>query len=133
MAVGGDIIEVTYNHPTLGTGTFFPKSKESSTYDLGGFRSADEANGIDGSGTPIDTMNQVRGGFEVVVANDMNTNQELEKAAALAESPLPATWVFSSINGVSYSGSGKPVGDLMGDMDKATFKLKVSGARFTKI
>lgn len=133
MAVGGDIIEVTYNHPTLGSGTFFPKSSEASTYDTGGFRSKDEANAIDGSGTPIDTMNQVRGSFESVIANDMNTNQELEKAVALAESPVPATWVFSCINGVSYSGSGKPVGDLTGDVDKATFKLKVAGTRFKKI
>lgn len=133
MAVGGDILEVTYNHPTLGSGVFFPKSSESNTYDTGGFRSKDEANGIDGSGTPIDTMNQIRGSFEVTVSNDMNTNQELEKAVALAESPVPATWTFSVINGVSYTGSGKPVGDLQGDVDKATFKLKVSGTRFKKI
>jgi hypothetical protein len=96
-------------------------------------RSKDEANAIDGSGTVIDTMNQVRGSFEVTVANDMNTNQELEKAVALAESPVPATWVFSVINGVSYTGSGKPVGDLNADVDKATFKLKVSGGKFKKI
>jgi hypothetical protein len=132
-AVGGDILEVTYNHPTLGSGTFFPKSSEASTYDLGGFRSRDEANAIDGSGAPIDTMNQVRGFFEVVVSNDMNTNQELEKAVKLAESPLPATYTFTCINGVSYSGSGKPVGDLTGDVDKATFKLKVSGGKFLKV
>lgn len=133
MAVGGDIIEVTFNHPTIGSGTFFPKSSESSSYDTGGFRSKDESNAIDGSGTPIDTMNQVRGMFECTVSNDMNTNQDLEKAAALAASPVPATWTFSVINGVSYSGSGKPVGDLNADIDKATFKLKVSGGKFTKI
>ena len=133
MAVGGDILEVTYNHPTLGSGTFFPKSSEASTYDTGGFRSKDEANGIDGSGTPIDTMNQVRGYFETTVSNDMNTNLDLEKAVALAAHPVPATWTFSVINGVSYSGKGKPVGDLNGDIDKAIFKLKVSGSTFKKI
>jgi hypothetical protein len=37
-AVGGDILEVTYAHETLGSGTFFPKSGEDSTFDLGGFR-----------------------------------------------------------------------------------------------
>lgn len=133
MAVGGDIIEVTYNHPTLGSGTFFPKSSEASTYDTGGFRSKDEANAIDGSGTPIDTMNQVRGFFEVTAANDMNTSKDIEKAAALAASPVPATWTFSVINGVSYSGTGKPVGDLSGDVDKATFKLKVAGGVFNQV
>jgi len=133
MAVGGDILEITFNHPTLGSGTFFPKSSEPSNYDTGGFRSKDEAAAIDGSGTPIDTMNQVRGYFESTVSNDMNTNLDLEKAVALAESPVPAIWTFTVINGVSYSGSGKPVGDLMGDVDKATFKLKVSGGKFKKI
>ncbi len=132
-AVGGDVLEVTYNHPTLGSGTFFPKSSEGSTYDVGGFRSKDDANSIDGSGASIDVMTQVRGSFEVVCSNDMNTNLDIEKATALAESPLPATWVFSCINGASYSGQGKPVGDLTGDIDKGTFKLKVAGGRFSKL
>lgn len=130
MAVGGDITEITYNHPTLGSGTFFPKSSESNSYDTGGFRSKDESNGIDGSGAVIDTMNRVRGFFEATVANDMNNNQDLEKAVALASSPVPATWVFTVINGKSYTGTGKPVGDLNADVDKATFKLKVAGASF---
>lgn len=132
-SVGGDITEVTCNHPSLGSKTFFPKSSEASTYDLGGFRSKDEKNGIDGGGSPINTMNQVRGEFETTVANDMNTNQELEFASKLAANPVPATWVFTVINGKSYSGSGWPVGDLSGDIDKATFKLKVSGGVFAQL
>jgi hypothetical protein len=133
MAVGGDITEVTCNHPTLGSKTFFPKSSEASTYDLGGFRTKDESSAIDGSGTPIYTKNQVRGGFETTVSNDMNTNSELEFVSALAESTVPATWVFTVVNGMSYSGSGMPVGDLNADIDKATFKLKVAGGKFTKL
>ncbi len=133
MATGGDITEVTCNHPTLGSKTFFPKSSEASTYDTGGFRSKDEANAIDGSGTPIDTMNQVRGFFETTVSNDMNLAKELEFVASLAASPVPATWTFTVINGISYSGSGKPVGDLSADVDKATFKLKVAGGTFKQL
>lgn len=133
MAVGGDIIEITYNHPTLGSGTFFPKSAEASSYDTGGFRTKDEQNAIDGSGTPIDTMNQVRGFFESTVSNDMNTSKDAERAAALAGDPTPATWTFSVINGVSYTGVGKIVGDVNPDVDKATFKLKVSGGKFKQL
>ena len=33
--VGGDIVELTFNHPTLGSGIIFPKSAEDSTFDLG--------------------------------------------------------------------------------------------------
>lgn len=133
MAVGGDIIEITYNHPSLGSGTLFPKSSDASSYDLGGFRSKDEAAAIDGSGAMIDTMNQVRGYFESTVSNDMNGSKELEKVSALAAHPVPATWTFSVINGITYSGTGKPVGDLTGDVDKATFKLKVAGGVFKQL
>jgi len=133
MAVGGDIIEVSYNHPTIGSGVLFPKASEGNTYDTGGFRSKDEASAIDGSGTMIDSMNRVRGFFEVVISNDMNSNQELEKMVELATSPVVASWVFTCINGVSYRGDGKPVGDLQGDVDKATFKLKVASGLFKKI
>lgn len=132
-SIGGDIIEVTVSHPTLGSKTLFPKAAEASTYDLGGFRSKDEASGIDGGGNIIDTKNQVRGFFETVVANDMNTNNELEFVTSLAADPVPGTWTFTVVNGISYSGSGFPVGDLSGDVDKATFKLKVAAGRFAKV
>ncbi len=132
MATGGDIIEITFNHPTLGTGTIFPKAGEDSTYDVGGFRSNDDANSIDGGGNMIDQMNRVRPMFEIVVANDMNTNQTLEQLAALAASPVAADWTFSIVNGCVYGMTGKPVGDLQGEINKATFKLKVAGGGTAK-
>ena len=130
---GGDIIEVTFNHPTIGSGVFYPKSSESSTYDIGGVRTRDDENAIDGSGDPIWTMNRVRGGFEFVIANDMNNAKDIEKLAELHASPVPATWKFTIINGVSYGGSGKPVGDLKGDVDKATVNVKIAGSQFKQI
>ena len=133
MTVGGDITEISYNHPTLGSGTLFPKAGEDNTYDLGGFRSKDDANGIDGGGQPIDVMNRVRGFFECSVANDMNTNKELEAVSALAASPVAATWTFSVVNGKSYTGTGKPVGDLSANINQGTFKMKVSGGAFAQV
>lgn len=127
MAIGGDIIEVTYNHPTLGSGVIYPKAAEDSTYDLGGFRSSDDANMVDGGGNMIDQMNRVRWSFEVVVAWDMNTNTELEKIVNLAADPVPAEWTWSNANGTVYGGTGKPVGDQQGNGNAATFTLKVAG------
>jgi hypothetical protein len=43
MAVHGDILEVTYNHPTLGSGVFYPKANEGNKFDPGGFRNNDDA------------------------------------------------------------------------------------------
>lgn len=132
MAVGGDITEITYNHPTLGTGVIYPKASEDSTYDLGGFVSNDEANAIDGSGTMIDKMNRKRWFFQVAVSWDMNSRKELEKLVALASDPTAADWTFTHINGTVYGGNGKPVGDLSGNGNAATFPLKVSGGGILK-
>lgn len=127
MAVGGDIVEITFNHPTLGSGTIFPKSAEDSTFDLGGFRSNDDGNMIDGGGNMIDQMNRVRWSFETTVAWDANVDETLEKLVGLASSPDQADWTFTSINGTIYGGKGKPVGDLQGNGNSATFALKLSG------
>lgn len=127
MAVGGDINEVTFNHPTLGTGTFFPKASEDSTFDKGGFRSADDAAMIDGGGNMIDQINRVRWSFEVTCSWDMNTREDVDKIAALAASPVQADWTISHINGSVHTGTGKPVGDIQGNGNAATFTLKVSG------
>lgn len=129
---GGDIIEITYNHPDLGSGVIYPKSAEDSTYNLGGFRSQDDKNMVDGSGEAIDTMNRERWSFESTVAWDMNLREDLEKLSALAASPTPATWTITHINGVVHAGKGKPVGDLSGNGNKATFPLKVSGGGVLK-
>jgi hypothetical protein len=127
MAVGGDILEVTYNHPTIGNGSLYPKAGEDSTYDLGGFRSADEDQGVDGGGNMIDTLTRRRWSFEVTVSNDMNDRKELEKIAAMAASPVAADWTFSHINGTVYGGKGKPVGDMQLAGQGSTFTLKVAG------
>ena len=127
MPVGGDIIEITYKHPTLGSGTIFPKASEDSTYDLGGFRSNDDASAIDGGGNIIDQLNRVRWSFEVAVAADMNVDGTLEKLVELASSPVQAEWDFSHINGTVYRGKGKPVGDLQLNGNASTMTLKVSG------
>lgn len=132
MPVGGDITEVTFNHPTIGSGVLLPKAGEDSTYDLGGFRSNDDASGIDGGGNAIDQMNRVRWSFEVPIANDMLVNQEAEKLVEMASSPVPATWTFTNINGSVYGGKGKPVGDIQPNGNTSILNLKVAGGGILK-
>lgn len=131
-AVGGDIVEITYNHETLGSGTLFPKAAEDNTFDTGGYRSKDEAEAIDGGGQMIDSMTRVRWSLETVISWDMNDKAELDKLVALASSPIPADWTISSINGTVWSGNGKPVGDLQGNGNAATMPLKLSGGGMMK-
>jgi hypothetical protein len=131
--VAGDITEVTCNHPSIGSITFFPKAGEDSTYDLGGIKTADDANMVDGGGGAIWQKSRAMGFFECVITNDMNTREDLEKIAALAEDPVPAQWTFSVINGVVYGGEGMPVGDIQGNINQGTTTLKVAAPQFKKI
>lgn len=132
MAVGGDIIEITFNHPTVGSGVIFPKAGEDSTFDTGGFRSNDDANMVAGNGEMIDQMNRVRWSLEATIAWDMNVRGDLEKLVELAESPVEAEWTITHINGTVYGGTGKPVGDMQGNGNAATFTLKISGGNKLK-
>ncbi len=131
-AIGGDILEITFNHATLGSGTIYPKSGEYSTIDLGGFRSNDDANMIDGSGNMIDQINRVRWGVETTVAWDNNVALELEQLVALAASPVHADWTITHISGTVWGGKGKPVGDLKGAGNGGTFPLKLAGGNELK-
>ncbi len=132
MSASGDFLEITFNHPTIGSGSLFVKAAEDSTLDFGGIRSQDDANMVDGGGNMLDQMNRVRWSFEATVSWDMNLREDLQKIVMLAASPVPAEWTFSHINGTVYGGTGKPVGDYQGDGNKGTFKLKVSGGGVLK-
>lgn len=134
MAVGGDIIELTYNHPELGSGVIFAKAAEDSTFDLGGYTSTDDANMVDGGGNMIDTINQKRWKFGVTVSWDMNDRNELLKIQELSGSTKQGDWTISSINGTVWGGKGKPVGDYEGNGNAATFAMLLSGGgRLKKI
>jgi len=132
---GGDIVEVTYNHPTLGSGTFFAKANEDSTFDPGGFRVDDDMDSVSGDGESIRKKTRKRWSVEMVMAQDMNNRQDVEnKLVPLAEADEEAEWTIEHSNGTVYTGKGSPVGDLQWNANAATFTLKVSGGqRLTKI
>lgn len=131
---GGDVKEITYNHPTLGSGAFFPKSGEDSTFDPGGYRSDDDENGVDGSGEMIDKMNLKRWSCEVTLGSDMNTRVDLLRVSDLAESPVLASYTVTHVNGTVWAGKGKPVGDVKHNGNAATLPLKLAGSgRMKKI
>ena len=123
-AIGGDIQEISYSNGTVGSGTIYVKSGETSTFDTGGFRN--ELN-VDGAGQPITVKTRVPWSMEVTAAWDMNTREDIEKLSAIAESLDDTTWDITHINGVIYSGVGTVTGDIKGDGKEATISLKVMG------
>jgi hypothetical protein len=127
MNIGGDIIEVTYSHPTLGAGTLYCKAKEDVTIDPGGYRSDDESSGITGDGQMIDIINRVRASVDgLPIVWDMTDQDELQKLADMAASPVLANWTINHINGKIWGGKGKPVGDVQGGTNTALVTLKLA-------
>ena len=53
---GGDTLNITYNHPTIGSGTLFCKAAEDGTIDVGGIRTADDENNVTGDGQMLQQM-----------------------------------------------------------------------------
>ena len=124
---GGDLIEATYNHPSLGTGTFNFMGSEDGTFMLGGFSTADDTAKIDGAGNAIWTMNQKQWTVEGVISWDMNSGGSLKVLQDLTSSTEDSDWTFSSSNGTIYSGKGRPVGDLAGNTGQSTVGFKIAG------
>jgi hypothetical protein len=125
--IGGDLIEITCNHPTLGSLNFATKSNETYTLDPGGNRSEDDANMISGNGVMIDKVNRVRWSFEGPLMADFDSNQELDILPKLAESSEQGTWTISHISGVVWRGRGKHVGDISIDTNTAQITVKLAG------
>lgn len=127
MATGGDLVEATYNHPRLGTGSFYFKAAEDGTFNVGGFTANDDSNMVDGSGAMIDVINQKLWSVEGTISWDMNSRKELDKLQALSGDPILSDWTFSHRNGTIWVGLGKPVGDLAGNTGQATMPIKIAG------
>lgn len=125
MAVQGDIIEITYNNPTIGSGTLEPKSNEGNTFDIGGVRYVDDANNITGSGKLILPANRVVGYVEAVVEDDAGQREDLLAMTNLVETSELTDFTVSLISGVTYAAKGVVVGDLQKDFNTGLFTVKI--------
>jgi len=135
MAIGGDITEIKWSHPTLGSGKWYPKAGEDSTFDMGGFRSADDTSMIDGGGNMIDQINRVRPSLEVTIANNLNytkNQREYQNAIDLAKNAVLGEYIITHISGSVFKLTGKPVGDIQFNANAGTFTVKLSGNSMTQ-
>jgi hypothetical protein len=127
MPLGGDITEIRWSHPVLGSGVWFPKAGEDNTFDPGGFRGNDDANMVDGGARTIRQLNRVRWSADVVISCDMNVANEDQQAKKLAAHPVEAEYIISHINGSVWKGKGAPVGDIQLNTNQSTFPIKIAG------
>ena len=128
MFTGGDLKEITFNHPELGVFSFSTKSDESYEVDPGGFRSADDANMITGGGDNIRKINRVKWCVEgPLVFNFNGASQEMVNLPLIAENPIDGTWTFEHISGAIWKGNGSVVGDIKPDTNNSQATIKMSG------
>ncbi len=127
MFAAGDILEISYKHPVIGSGVLFPKAGEDGTFDPGGFRSNDDANMVAAAGQNIRQINRVKWSFESTVAWDMAVQDEVAQMARLSAHPVDADWTFTHINGTIWGGKGSPVGDIQGNTNTGQMSIKLSG------
>lgn len=127
MAVHGDITEVRYNHPTLGSGIFFPKANEGNVFDPGGLRNNDDTSMVAGNGSVMFQKNRIAGSFTVLIENDSVSRKDYAKVQALQASSASADYTITHVNGSVWKVTGQPVGAIEVDVNAGTFTLKVVG------
>ena len=126
-AIGGDILEITWNHKTKGSGRLYPKAGEDNTFNVGGFTGSDDMQMVDGSGSSIRQLTGGRWKVGATVSWDMNEADELAEMQELSGDPQEAEWTVTLSNGTVWAGTGAPVGDLEGNVSQGTFAIVISG------
>lgn len=127
QVIAGDLLEATCKHPDLGTSTFLCKAAEDGTFELGGFRTSDDANNTDGGGRNIKVMNRRRWEVGLTITNDMNTNNDIQKLSDLADNPKDGEWTISHKNFSVWRGTGSPVGDIEANTNAGTIEFSLMG------
>lgn len=122
--VAGDVLEIGYSNPDVGSGQFYPKSEEDFTIETGGFINEDDENMIAGNGERIGKKNRRAPMFEGTIA-DMD--DAYGRMVALRESNLNTTWTITHVSGIVRQVSGQPVGESEMNLNAGTFTLKVLG------
>jgi hypothetical protein len=126
--IGGDIVDISVSHDTVGVFSLRAKAAEDATRDLGGFRNVDDANNVDGGGNNIIIKNRVQWSFECTVSSDDNVAEDMQKIIAVAESNLEANFTYTFASGVTLGGTGTFVGDIQDATNTATMSIKMAGA-----
>ena len=124
--VAGDTIEITIQHPTLGSFQFLPKAGESGTLNPGGLMTEDDNKSITSSGIIIKKMTRTAWEYEITCAS--NGGEAVLAAKKISGDVNDSVIKISMLSGVIFSGRGSIVGDVNENTQDGTFTLKVQGS-----
>ena len=125
---GGDCLEITCNHPTLGSLRLDPKGSEDTEIDFGGYIVADGDDSVTGAGTNIKQMNRKRWSVACPPVGWGSDPDTLQKLQEIQDDLNEAPWTFTFIDGSVYKGTGSISGDMKGNKNAGTISgFKVAG------
>lgn len=132
--IGGDLVKIKIEHPTVGSAVIFGVAGEDVTYKLGGLENEDNG-AVNGAGILMLTKRRVPGYIQGSFSNDMSlTTPEFEFVRAVSNSSIEAKITFSHINGSDYGGKGTVVGEVTMAGKTSSFQCKfASGKGFEKL
>lgn len=130
--IGGDISEISINNSQVGNRVLKVKANEGNTYDPGGLRANDDASQVTTAAEPIWQLNMKMGGLMVTCINDMVLKTD-EYLVAVAGSLVDSVFTFTVVNGKSYRGTGRIVGDIVPNINDSTVSLTLRSADIKQI
>ena len=135
MFTGGDLIEITCQHPTIGLIRLAPKGSEDTEIDPGGYMNQDSDDSVTGDGQNIVVKNAKRWSVVTPPIGLSESPNNLIQLQQVIDSAEEAVWTFTFIDNSVYKGTGTIMGDLKGNKNTAMINsIKVGGGgRLEKI
>lgn len=120
----GDTLELTVQHPTVGSLALAVKAEEDVNVDKGGYSSTTVMNG-NGTGHQQKTAKPWR--ITGLMLESEPGDGVLEFVQAVQDAPEAAVFTWQHINGTIYKGSGNFEGDLQMNANTGYIPCEISG------
>jgi len=125
MIISGDVKKITYNHPLLGSFTFFGKSGEDANHMKGGLKANDDDGNIGSNLERIHQLNAYPWSFETTILAKPGAFDYLQSATQSTEE---GTLTVEYMDATVRTGTGNPVGDIQENKQAGTIAIKFVGS-----
>lgn len=125
MAVYGDLLQVSCEHPELGSRVFKIKSAEDYPIQKGGFKHADDENNTTTDGERIYIVTRYSWMATVTVVPQSG---DIDYLQDMVNTVIEGNWTYTHKNGEVRVGRGLPAGDLEKNFQSGTLPLTVKGS-----
>jgi hypothetical protein len=131
MSASGDTLEITIEHPDVGSRNFSTKADQDVIKDIGGYTAELQMNG---NGTGHKKMSAKPWELSGIESETDDIAGDQEFLQAVQDSPDLATITWQHILGTVYSGQGTLTGDLKHNTNAGYTGLSIMGpGKFKKI